>query len=229
MKEVLTAGEQTSKARSRVRVLLADTNTLDSELVTRGLQANSELRVETCSGIAIDCKESLSILTTDVLVWVASSRCTPTNMFEAVPALLDRNPKLRIIFVLDSDNKENVVNAFRAGAHGVFSRGTGCISALRKCINSVHAGQVWINNAQTFWLIEAINQMHVTPIREAKTSEALTPRQQQTVQLVAEGMGNREIALRLGISEDTVKKTLSTIFNKIGVSNRVQLVRALAV
>ena len=73
-------------------------------------------------------------------------------------------------------------------------------------------------------LIEALSSVPRGRIINAKGEARLTPREEQVVSLVAEGMGNREVAQRLGIKENTVKKALLRIYDKLGVSNRVELV-----
>jgi DNA-binding CsgD family transcriptional regulator len=73
-------------------------------------------------------------------------------------------------------------------------------------------------------MIEALKQAPFVRVVNAKGKDLLTSRQRQLVELVAEGLGNREIARQMNVSENTVKKALLRVFDKIGVSNRVELV-----
>jgi len=73
-------------------------------------------------------------------------------------------------------------------------------------------------------LIEALKSAPPRRVVDAKGEGLLTPREDQVVSLVAEGIGNREIAEQLGVKENTVKKSLLRIYDKVGVSNRVELV-----
>jgi two-component system, NarL family, nitrate/nitrite response regulator NarL len=220
-----TADPQRREAVPHIRVLMADTNSLNSSLLIRELQSNSPLQVESCSGEVVECLETLANFSADVLLWAASTRSTPNAIFEAVPELRSEFPALRIVLILDCTSKDHVINAFRAGAHGVFSREEGSVKLLRKCISSVYAGQVWISNTQSLFLVDAIKQSREIRVLDAKGAELLTPRQMETVELIVEGLGNQEIALRLGVSLNTVKKSIYRIFDKLGVSNRVELVR----
>ena len=73
-------------------------------------------------------------------------------------------------------------------------------------------------------MVEALSSSPAVRVINAKGEGLLTPREEQVVNLVAEGIGNREVAQQLGIRENTVKKSLLRIYDKLGVSNRVELV-----
>jgi DNA-binding NarL/FixJ family response regulator len=115
------------------------------------------------------------------------------------------------------------VDAFRAGARGVLSRGAG-LSALPKCVHRVSQGQVWASSDALGFLLDTFVQ--TTPARTLSDSccKLLAPREQAVVQLVADGLSNREIAIQLKLSQHTVKNYLFRVFDKIGVSSRVELV-----
>ncbi len=113
----------------------------------------------------------------------------------------------------------------RTGARGLFDRTDQPFRALCRCITVVHEGQIWVDTEQLGYIVEAIGSGSVTPrIVDAKGQALLTPREEQVVSLVADGAGNRVIAQQLGIKENTVKKSLMRIYDKLGVCNRVELV-----
>jgi DNA-binding NarL/FixJ family response regulator len=116
-----------------------------------------------------------------------------------------------------------VVEAFRCGAQGVFSR-TESSKTLAKCINSVHQGQVWASSAELCYLIEAFRESAPVRLMDARLEAILSKREQDVVRCVAEGLSNREIASRLKLTEHTVKNYLFRIFDKLGVSSRVEVV-----
>jgi DNA-binding NarL/FixJ family response regulator len=130
---------------------------------------------------------------------------------------------VRKILLVDSHDRDTVVKAFRSGVRGIFSSGEADLRALRKCIQSVHKGQIWANSEQLSHLLEAIS--HVPSLRVVNTqgSPLLTPREEQVVALVADGLSNRGVARELGLREDTVKTYLFRIFEKLGISSRVEL------
>jgi len=132
-------------------------------------------------------------------------------------------PQVRIVMLLDASEPEAVVEAFRAGARGVFCR-TEPLNNLAKCICTAHAGQVWANSRELGYLLEALAE--AMPIRWGETNDfsLLSKREQDVVRCVADGLSNREIARQLKLTEHTVKNYLFRVFNKLGVSSRVELV-----
>jgi DNA-binding NarL/FixJ family response regulator len=131
--------------------------------------------------------------------------------------------KTQGILLLDSPEKELVVAAFRAGAKGVFSRAEP-FDLLCKCITSVHEGQVWASKQELHFLLEALADPSPLSVVDAKGEPLLTRREEEVVCLITEGLPNREIAQRLGVSPHTVKNYLYRIFEKLGISSRVELV-----
>jgi DNA-binding NarL/FixJ family response regulator len=88
----------------------------------------------------------------------------------------------------------------------------------------VHGGQIWANTEQIKYLLDALATAPSMHVVNAKGEGVLTSREDQVVSLVADGISNREIAGQLSIKENTVKKSLLRIYDKLGVSNRVELV-----
>jgi len=95
---------------------------------------------------------------------------------------------------------------------------------LCKCIQSVHHGQVWATSEQLQYLIEVVAQVPSLMVVNSSGIKLLTPREEQVVALVADGLCNRAVALELRLSEHTIKKYLFRIFDKLGISSRVELV-----
>ncbi len=134
------------------------------------------------------------------------------------------HPNVAEVLLLEAPDREEVVNAFRSGARGLFSFSDSPFRLLCKCIQTVHQGQIWANNQQVGYLIDAVTQVPSLRVVNSRGRNLLTPREQQVVALVADGLSNRGVARELGLSEHTVKKYLFRIFDKIGVSTRVELV-----
>ena len=97
-------------------------------------------------------------------------------------------------------------------------------SAIRSSILRVSEGQIWANTEQLDFLLDLISEVPSLRVLNVNGSRLLTPREEQVVALVAEGLGNRQIAVELNLSEHTIKKYLFRIFEKLGVSTRVELV-----
>jgi DNA-binding NarL/FixJ family response regulator len=132
------------------------------------------------------------------------------------------SPETRVIVLLDFSERNGVTGAFRAGAQGVFCR-TEPFRLLAKCIDCVAGGQVWASSTELQYLLQALSQP-AFPSNLNLQGGVLSPRDIDVVLCVAEGLTNRQIAERLKLTEHTVKNYLFRIFDKLGVSSRVEVV-----
>jgi DNA-binding NarL/FixJ family response regulator len=132
------------------------------------------------------------------------------------------SPETNAILLMDHPIREVVVDAFRAGARGVFCR-LGSIEDLCKCIDRVSRGQIWAGSDEIKYVLDALVQS-TPPKLEALGTTLLSPREQEVVRCVADGLSNREIASQLKLSQHTIKNYLFRIFDKLGVSNRAELI-----
>ena len=132
------------------------------------------------------------------------------------------HPDVKIIVLFDALERSSVVEAFRAGAHGVFCRADS-FQSLCKCIHCVHQGQVWASSTELQFLVDALVEPVAMETRSLVGSRPLSKREEEIARLVAEGLSNRQISQRLTLSEHTVKNYLFRVFEKIGVSTRVEL------
>jgi DNA-binding NarL/FixJ family response regulator len=127
------------------------------------------------------------------------------------------------ILLVDCSESELVVNAFSAGAKGVI-----CVNdpfeVLCKCIERVRTGQIWANSQELQWVLKTLAAREPVHVVDALGNPLLTQREGQIVGMVAEGMPSREIAAKLEVSPHTVKNHLFRIYEKLGVSNRSELV-----
>ena len=127
------------------------------------------------------------------------------------------------IMLLQSSTSDSVVSAFRAGARGVFYR-SHSFKVLSKCIRRVHEGQIWASNEDLEHLLSALVNLAPLQFTDKDDNQLLTRREGDVVRLVAEGLKNREIADKLGVAEHTIRNYLCRIFEKLGVSSRVELI-----
>jgi two-component system nitrate/nitrite response regulator NarL len=146
----------------------------------------------------------------------------PLGGLGLVREIREIHPEVNIVVLLDTLERSFVVEAFRAGACGVFCRADS-FQTLCKCIHCVHEGQVWASSAELLYVLDAL--IEPTPLENHSLagSRPLSKREEEIARLVAEGLSNRQISQRLDLSEHTIKNYLFRVFEKLGVSTRVEL------
>ena len=210
-------------SRPFIRVLLADSNQTQAQLLSSALRRQPGLNVTCCRGELSDCLQALRSTQVDVVL-VGDSPTEHIHLVDTLRGLHASHPRIGLILLLDSYDRSLVVDALRAGARGLFCRVSQPFQALCRCISVVHQGQYWASTEQMGYVIEALSSARAMRVINARGEGILSPREEEIVNLVAEGIGNREIAEQLGIKENTVKKSLLRTYDKLGVSNRVELV-----
>jgi DNA-binding NarL/FixJ family response regulator len=142
---------------------------------------------------------------------------------DVLPELHTTDCRIPIVMLFDKWQDDLIVHAFRAGARGVFCRLERDLEKLWKCINAVHDGQVWANSGQMQLLLNALTKDAVVPPVVSPGLKSLAAREMQVAKLVTEGLPNKDIAVKLGLSEHTVSNYLFRIYNKLGISRRIEL------
>jgi DNA-binding NarL/FixJ family response regulator len=125
--------------------------------------------------------------------------------------------------LIPNSDRDLVVDAFRGGAKGVFCR-LQPLKLLSKCIRAVHEGQIWADNRNLAFILEFLTQLK--PLRLIKPGGGmtrLTPREAEVVHLLAEGFSTREISQKMVLTEHTIRNYLCAVYEKLGVSSRVEL------
>ena len=213
------------KNRQYIRVLLADSNQTQSEVLSSALRRHSSFKVACCPSELSECLRMLERIPMDVVLFAENASVAHRrDTFTAVRGLHTAYPDLGVILLHETDDRELVVNAIRCGARGLFCLARQPFKPLCKCITSVHKGQIWANTQQLRYVVDALSLNPLLHVVDANGNALLTAREEQVVSLVAEGTSNRRVAEQLRIKENTVKKSLLRIYDKVGVSNRVELV-----
>ncbi len=203
-----------------VHVLVADSGAIQSQLLTRALRARREFRVSAVALEVSAIRDFIQSHRTDVVL-IAGNHLPDLTLLRWLHLSY---PKSAPVFLAENDDRELVVNAFRAGAKGIFLFTHTPFAMLCKCIHAVFSGQTWINSQQMSYLLDSMSEVPTLRVVNSQGRFLLTPREEQVVALVADGMSNREVAVELGLSEHTVKKYMMNIFDKVGISSRVELV-----
>jgi len=205
-----------------IRVLVADNTLIHTQLLADALRRDRDLEVICSDADAKSVIEATLENKVDVLVINSNLEEQANRGFEVLHELHTSRPTLRAVILLDSSQIGVSLKAFRAGARGVLSRFES-IKTLRKCIRCVHQGQIWASSQQLSLALEALASSHQVRAIDAKGLSLLSKREMEIVQSLAEGLTNREIAERLGLSKHTIKNYLFRVFDKLGASNRIEL------
>jgi two-component system, NarL family, nitrate/nitrite response regulator NarL len=212
-----------SDSSETIRVLTVDSTRMNSQMLADSLARDKRFRVcyaEPTSSAVMSAAESEK---PHVVVLSAALEQADNRGFQVARDLHSAYRNVKVVMLLDASDRPAVVEAFHCGARGVFCR-TESLKSLAKCIHSVHAGQVWANSAELVFLLESFREAAAISLPQTGTAATLSKREQDVIRCVAEGLTNREIAQRLTLTEHTVKNYLFRIFDKLGVSSRVEVV-----
>lgn len=207
-----------------INLLIAVESRMDGQLFRNALERpGNYLKVNSCAISKSEFVSSIGSHDVDIALISQSLQDGPLIGFQISRELRTLSPKARSIMLLRFDSCDLVVDAFRAGAKGVFCR-TESLDFLSKCIRAVHNGHIWANSRQLGHVMEAFASGAPLKLTSATGQRLLTKREEDVVKLVVEGFSNRETAEKLGLTEHTISNYLFRIYEKLGISSRVELV-----
>ena len=201
-----------------VRVIVADTQAIFRAGLRKIFALEDDIRVVGQAETLAQTQSALAKFSADLLIFEAA--LTP-NPVDAVVELLRQHSKLRVVVVTPGSDEELTLELFRRGAHGILSREVEP-ELLVDCIRKVVAGETWLDSQGIRWVLGAYrNQNNRAPGSRPKVQ--LTPKETLIVSCVTQGMKNKEIALRVGTTEQVVKNYLRKVYDKLGVADRLEL------
>jgi DNA-binding NarL/FixJ family response regulator len=207
-----------------VTVLVADADVMACRLLASGLRRYRQLRVSERHLPAVGILKQVCETNPDILLVATNLSDGPLSGFGVAREVSRSYPEIRIVVLLESSQPALVVEAFRSGARGVFCRSDFEFKVLWKCVSSVVSGQIWATSQQLEFVLESLREAAPLHLVNFEGVGLLTRREEDVVRQVVEGLSNREIAEQLNLSEHTVKNYLFRIFEKLGISSRVELV-----
>ncbi|HTR65475.1 MAG TPA: LuxR C-terminal-related transcriptional regulator [Terriglobales bacterium] len=205
-----------------IRVLVADNTRIHTQLLADALRRDRRLEVVGSVSHGDDLLSAAGSQKIDVAVIGSNLDDDPGRGLELLRQLHGLRPELRIIVLLDSSRREVVLEAFRTGARGLFSRHESP-ETLSKCVRRVYEGQVWASSEQLGFAVEALAASPAARTAASTRLQSLSKRELDVVGCIVEGLTNREIAERLHLSQHTIKNYLFRVFEKLGVSSRLEL------
>jgi DNA-binding NarL/FixJ family response regulator len=147
----------------------------------------------------------------------------PLAGIRVLPVIRSSYPNTKSLVIIGSPDRELVVDAFKFGADGVFCRDDR-FDLLCKAIEAVSRGQIWARSEELRYVLDAFVKSPKRVKIDPRVGSLLTEREIAVVTLAVEGLSNREISVQLALTEHTVKNYLFRVFDKLGISNRVELV-----
>ena len=207
-----------------ITVVVADQDVLACNLLASRLRKHRQFQVTECTENETATLDLLRRVRPSVALIGEGVRDDPKGGYSILKKSQSWSPRLRAVMLLGSSDQHSVVEAFRAGARGIVLRSDCQFAALCKCVHNVHQGQVWADNKQVGYVLEAFSRSSALQTQDPKALGRISGRERDVVRLAVDGLSNREIAQRLDLSEHTVKNYLFRVFDKLGISSRVELV-----
>jgi two-component system, NarL family, nitrate/nitrite response regulator NarL len=202
-----------------VRILIADDHPIFRDGLKRLLESEPDLRVigEACDGI--EAVELVRRLAPEILLLDLAMPRRPG--LDALRELSRQALPVRVILLTAAAEREQIVEALQLGARGVVLKDS-ATQILLKSIRAVMNGEYWVGRESVSNLVQYLRSLIDSSVTSRKRY-GLTPRELEIISAVVAGFANKEIAEYFKISEDTVKHHLSNIFDKLGVSTRLEL------
>ncbi|MDT8066698.1 MAG: response regulator transcription factor [Terriglobia bacterium] len=204
----------------KTRILIADDHTIFRDGLRRLLESEPEFQVTGEAGDGVEALQLAQQLKPDILLLDLAMPRMPG--LETLRELATQGSPVRTILLTAAIEKRQIVEALQMGARGVIMKDA-ATTLLMKGIRTVMNGQFWVGR-------EAVSDM-VTYLREKAAQQppppakayGLTKRELEILSTIVSGLSNKEIAQKFSLSEDTVKHHLTNIFDKVGVSSRLEL------
>ncbi|MCL4524508.1 MAG: response regulator transcription factor [Acidobacteria bacterium] len=207
-----------AKSKKPIRILMADDHAIFRDGLRKLLDAEDDITIVGEAATGTQCIQLLGKLRPDILL--LDLRMPDKDGLAVLEEVNFDSLPTRVIVLTATEDDREVVRAVRMGARGIVLKDS-ATDLLIKSIRTVYSGEIWLDKKKTSDVIEAFKKSAESGPRRDKP--LLSDREKEIVGLVAQGFRNREIGEKLFISEQTVKNHLHNIFDKLGVSDRLEL------
>jgi two-component system, NarL family, nitrate/nitrite response regulator NarL len=206
-----------------IRILIADRNFMGSQLLAESLDRDSRFEAVAVSTAALtDILSAVSARKPDVAVISADFDGGAKRGLQVARALNAHYRDVHIVVLLELCARDSVIAAFHCGAKGVFCRSKP-MAEFHACIEHVSRGEIWADSVEAEYLLEAVRTAPSCDGIDNDNIGMLSKREIQVAERAAQGFSNKQIAAHFRLSEHTVKNYLGRVFEKLGVSNRCEL------
>lgn len=207
---------------AKVRLLIADDHPIFRDGLRRVLDDEPDFRVVGEAADGLQAAKLASELKPDVLLLDLAMPVAPG--METLRMLAASAPELRTIVLTASIDTGEMIEAIQLGARGVMLKGS-TSAMLCEGIRNVVQGRFWVGHEMVSDLVEALRRLIPPPADSPPPQKdfGLSAREMQMLTAIVGGYANKEIALKFSLSEHTVKHHITSLFDKLGVSNRVEL------
>jgi DNA-binding NarL/FixJ family response regulator len=200
-----------------INLVLADDHPLVLEGIARLIEPEPDLKVVARCGNGEAVLEAVRKQRPDILV--LDLNMPRLGGMDVLRQAAQEGLELRVVLLTADIGEDTLFEAVRLGVRGVMLKEM-APDQLVSCIRTVHAGGQWLERHLTGWTFDRLLAREAA---RQQTAKVLTRREIELVRLVSEGLRNKEVAYRLGITEGTVKIHLHRIYDKLGVTSRVEL------
>jgi two-component system nitrate/nitrite response regulator NarL len=203
-----------------IRIVIADDHPIFRDGLRRLLNADSRFDVIGEAGDGIEAVTQVAKLRPDILLLDLSM--PRANGLDALQELSELRLPVRSVLLTAAIDQDDTITALQFGARGVILKES-ATELLYRCLQAVMADQYWVGRERVHDIVQHLRAATRRADEPPTPAQRLTPRELQIVSAIVEGAGNRDIGQQFGLSEQTVKNHLSHIFDKVGVSNRLEL------
>jgi len=201
-----------------IRVILADSQAIYRVGIRKVFALEDDLRVVAQADSLENLRAAIERYPTDVVL-LEGSLLTGNASF--IPDLLRTAPDVKLIVQAVASDENQTVELYRRGVRGIVSRSISP-DLLVRCVRRIAAGETWIDNQSVSWVIEAY-RAQAAALVNPRVQPKLSPKEMAIITCITQGKRNKEIAFQLGTTEQVIKNYLRKIYDKLGVSDRLEL------
>jgi two-component system, NarL family, nitrate/nitrite response regulator NarL len=201
-----------------IRIVLADSQAIYRVGMRKIFALEDDIRVIAQVDTIPALHAAIQRFPTDIVLLEGSLIAGTTD---AIPDLVRRAPQVKIIVQSAQTDEANTVELYRRGVRGIIPRSISP-DLLVKCVRKIAAGETWIDNQSVNWVIEAYRSQ-ATALTSPRSQPRLSPKELAIITCITQGKRNKEIAYQLGTTEQVIKNYLRKVYDKLGVSDRLEL------